>query len=108
MHVKGLIIKGHGSRIGDLKIIDASEQGGFAGAGRSENGNHIAFVHMQAHIVQRLQADCRRQILFRHIRYRQEFDIRAAGDFNLLRFFFRKGRDDHGIIHDIGFRLGDL
>ena len=58
-------------------------------------------------MIERLERNLRLKHLLWRVRDWQELDVRPAHDFNLCRLLRRQGRNDHGVVHKIGFRLTD-
>lgn len=41
--------------VGPLQVVDTAQQGGFAGARWPDNHQHLAFLHGETNIIQRLK-----------------------------------------------------
>ena len=54
VQIVGPIVEGQGSRVRPLKEIDAAQEGRLAGAGGSQDGDHVALLHRQINALEDL------------------------------------------------------
>ena len=51
LHVEKLVVNSDAALIGNFKTVDAAEQSGFTGAGRTDNADYFTFFYVKVYSV---------------------------------------------------------